>query len=48
MQAWFAGFYPASEPKYAIVVLNEGMESGGDYAAPIFKKICDGLYRMGY
>ena len=48
VQAWFAGFYPASEPKYAIVVLNEGMESGGDYAAPIFKKICDGLYRMGY
>ncbi len=48
VQAWFAGFYPAKTPKYAIVVLNEDMESGGDYAAPVFKDICDGLYRLGF
>ncbi len=48
VQAWFAGFYPAQSPEYAIVVLNEDMESGGDYAAPVFKDICDGLYRLGF
>jgi len=41
VHAWFAGFYPAEEPQYAIVVLAEGMESGGTYAAPVFKRICD-------
>lgn len=48
VQAWFAGFYPAQSPQYAIVVLNEEMDSGGDYAAPVFKDICDGLYRLGF
>ncbi len=41
VHAWFAGFYPAEEPQYAIVVLAEGMESGGKYAAPLFKRICE-------
>ncbi len=43
IHAWFIGFYPAEEPKYAIAVLAEGMESGGDFAAPVFKDICDGI-----
>ena len=43
VHAWFAGFYPAKEPQYAIVVLAEGMESGGDYAAPVFQEIADGI-----
>lgn len=41
VHAWFAGFYPAEEPRYAIVVLAEGMESGGTYAAPVFRRICE-------
>ncbi len=41
IQAWFIGFYPAENPKYAVAVLAEGMNSGGDCAAPIFKEICD-------
>lgn len=41
VHAWFGGFYPAEEPKYAIVVLAEGMESGGSYGAPVFKRICE-------
>ena len=41
VHAWFAGFYPADEPKYSIVVLAEGMESGGTYAAPVFRRICE-------
>lgn len=42
-----AGFYPADEPQYAIAVLAEGMESGGDYAAPVFAKICDRIAELG-
>ena len=41
VHAWFVGFYPAEEPRYSIVVLAEGMESGGTYAAPVFKRICE-------
>lgn len=48
IHAWFVGFYPADKPKLAIVVLAEGMESGGDFAAPIFKDICDGIDLLNY
>ena len=41
IHAWFIGFYPAEEPRYAVAVLAEGMDSGGDYAAPVFRAICD-------
>lgn len=43
VHAWFAGFFPARRPQYAIVVLAEGRESGGDVAAPVFKEIADGI-----
>lgn len=43
IHAWFVGFYPAEKPRYAIAVLAEGMESGGDFAAPVFQKICEGI-----
>ncbi len=41
VDAWFSGFFPADNPKYVVVVLNEGMSSGGSYAAPVFKEIAD-------
>ena len=47
VQAWFSGFYPAEKPKYAIVVLSEGGNSGAVSCAPVFKKICDGIYEAG-
>ncbi len=37
VHAWFAGFI-RQEPRYTIVVLAEGMESGGDYAAPCSRR----------
>lgn len=43
VHAWFAGFFPVEEPKYVVVVLVEGGESGGDVAAPVFKEIADGI-----
>ena len=48
VQAWFSGFYPADNPKYAIVVLSEGGKSGAAACAPIFKEICDNLYQNGF
>lgn len=42
-QAWFAGFYPAENPKYAIVVMCENGSAGGRDAGPVFKYIADSL-----
>lgn len=41
VHAWFAGFFPAEEPRYAVVVLVEGGEFGGQIASPIFREIAD-------
>ena len=38
---WFAGFFPADNPKYTVVVLKEGGASGATDCAPIFKCIAD-------
>jgi penicillin-binding protein 2 len=42
-EAWFAGFYPADNPKYVIVVIAEDGKSGGASAGPVFKSIADNL-----
>lgn len=39
IHAWFAGYFPKKNPKYAITVLIENGISGGKTAAPIFEKI---------
>lgn len=41
VHAWFAGFFPAQQPRYAAVVLIEGGEYGGQVASPIFRQIVD-------
>ncbi len=43
VHAWFAGFYPAEEPAYTIVVFVEGGDSGSETACPVFREIADGL-----
>ena len=43
IQAWCAGFYPAGEPRYTIVVMAENGKSGSGVCAPVFKEIADGL-----
>ena len=43
VHAWFAGFCPAEEPRWAIVVFVEAGESGGDAAAPVFREIAQAL-----
>ena len=42
--AWFAGYGPLINPKYAIVVFVEDGMSGGDVAAPIFGEILSSIY----
>ncbi|MFM7639624.1 MAG: penicillin-binding protein [Bacteroidota bacterium] len=47
-QASFAGFFPANNPQYTIVVVvnnpKSGRYSGAQIAAPIFKNISDRIY----
>ena len=38
---WITGFFPASNPRYAVTVLAEHGGYGNDSAAPIFKEIVD-------
>lgn len=46
VHAWFAGFYPAKTPRYAIVVFVEGGRSGEQVAAPIFRQIADAIAKL--
>ena len=41
VHAWFSGFFPAQQPKYAVVILIEGGEFGGQVASPLFQQIAD-------
>lgn len=39
LNTWFAGYLPADEPRWAIVVLAEEGKSGSENCAPVFKEI---------
>lgn len=41
--SWFCGFFPADNPKYAVVVMIDDIEKNGTTASPIFKNIADGI-----
>ena len=43
-EIWFAGFYPADEPKYTIVVMKDESVSYTENCCKIFADICDSLY----
>lgn len=38
-QGWFAGFFPAGNPRYVCVVIAENGKSGSDSACPVFREI---------
>lgn len=42
-RTWFAGFYPANNPHYIVVILNENGASGSSDCAPVFRTICEGI-----
>ena len=46
LNAWFCGFFPAEEPKYAVVVFAEQANSGSVDCAPIFKTIAEGINKL--
>ncbi len=42
-EAWFAGFYPASEPQYTITVLLDSSNKSSEQASLIYKEIANAL-----
>ena len=42
--SWFAGYFPADDPKIAMVVLAEHGGEGSTVAAPMFRQIVEGYY----
>lgn len=42
-RTWFAGFFPAENPHYIIVVMNEDGEGGSVECAPVFRKIAENI-----
>ena len=45
LHTWFAGYFPADDPQYAIVVLKEDGSSGATDGAPVFKEIAEDIMR---
>ena len=43
IHSWFAGYYPAYYPRYAITVIAEGGVNHDVHSAAIFRKICEYL-----
>ena len=41
LNTYFTGFYPATNPKYAITVFAFDGESGSKTCAPVFREICE-------
>ena len=44
IQAWYAGIYPADNPKYSIIVFAEDAKGGGESCGPAFKKIAQEIF----
>lgn len=40
-RTWFSGFFPAKNPHYIVIVMNENGEGGNTDCAPVFKAICE-------
>ncbi|MGR6835573.1 peptidoglycan D,D-transpeptidase FtsI family protein [Syntrophomonas erecta] len=43
LNTWFAGYFPADNPRWAVVVMVEEGISGSQSAAPVFKEIAGGI-----
>lgn len=44
--AWFMGYFPADDPKYAVAVLKENGGEGAVSCAPVFKKITENMSKI--
>ncbi len=48
VHAWFVGFFPIRQPKYAVCVFVENGQTGGGAAAPFFSTIAEKIMDKGY
>lgn len=48
VHAWFAGYFPAAEPRYSVAVFAEDGRLGGRSAAPVFAEIAGEMLKKGY
>ena len=46
LNTWFAGIYPYSKPRYAIVVMTEDGKSGAEDCCPVFRTIVEKLTKL--
>ncbi len=46
LRTWFVGFFPVSDPMYAVAVLCEDGISGGKDCGPVFSEIADGVMQI--
>lgn len=46
LQGWYAGFFPAKDPKYCVLVMMEDVESGGANCGPIFKEVVEKISKI--
>ena len=44
--SWFASFAPANDPEYVVVTMVEQAGTGGTTAAPITRKVYEGIYGL--
>ena len=43
--AWFAGYFPAENPQYAVVIMKENGGEGALSCAPVFKEIAENMVK---
>lgn len=41
IQSWIAGYYPAEDPQYVIVVLEEDADESAAHTSAVFKQLCE-------
>jgi len=46
LNTWFAGYLPANQPRWAIVVMSEEGSSGSENCAPVFRDISRGILQF--
>lgn len=48
VHAWFVGYFPAHQPKYAMTVFVEDGRQGGSAAGPIFRDVAERVMKLRY
>ena len=46
MNFWFAGFFPAEDPQYTVVVLQDGQTGPAQSSAAVFAQVCQALWLL--